>query len=151
VGVTVLPDIGRLISIGKEGVVYLLDASRPGGIGGQIAAQHVCNGAWGGTATLGSTVFLPCADALVAVAVTPSSFSVGWRFGQARLSSPIVAGGAVWAIDVTTPTLYALSTASGAVLYQLRLNGGQHFNTPAATEGYVVVPAGNKIVAVATA
>jgi len=151
VGVTVLPDIGRLISIGKEGVVYLLDASRPGGIGGQIAARRVCSGAWGGTARLGSTVFLPCADALVAVSVTPSSFSVAWRFGQARLASPIVAGGAVWAIDVTTTTLFALSPASGAVLYQLRLNGGQHFNTPAATEGYVVVPAGNKIVAVATA
>ena len=151
VGVTVLPDIGRLISIGKEGVVYLLDASRPGGIGGQIAARHVCNGAWGGTARLGSTVFLPCADALVAVSVTPSSFSVAWRNGQARLGSPIVAAGAVWAIDVTTTTLFALSPTSGAVLYQLRLNGGQHFNTPAATEGYVVVPAGNKIVAVATA
>jgi outer membrane protein assembly factor BamB len=151
VGVTVLPDIGRLISIGKEGVVYLLDTSRPGGIGGQIAAQRVCNGAWGGTALLGSTVFLPCADALVAISATPSSFSMAWRFGQARLASPIVAGGAVWAIDVTTTTLYALSPASGAVLYQLRLNGGQHFNTPAATEGYVVVPAGNKIVAVATA
>jgi outer membrane protein assembly factor BamB len=151
VGVTVLPDIGRLISIGKEGVVYLLDASKPGGIGGQIAARRVCNGAWGGTATLGSTVFLPCVDALVAVSVTPNSFSVAWRYGQARLASPIVAGGAVWAIDVTTTTLYALSPASGAVLYQLRLNGGQHFNTPAATEGYVVVPAGNKIVALATA
>ena len=151
VGVTYLPDLGRLISIGKEGVVYLLDASRPGGIGGQIAAQHVCNGAWGGTAWLGSTVFLPCADALVAVSVTPSSFSVAWRFAQARLASPIVAGGAVWAIDVNTTTLFALNPSSGAVLYQLPLNGGQHFNTPAATEGYVVVPAGNKIVAVATA
>jgi len=151
VGVTVMPDIGRLISIGKEGVVYLLDASRPGGIGGQIAARRVCNGAWGGTALLGSTVFLPCSDALVAVSVTPGSLSVLWRSGQARLASPIVAGGAVWAIDVTTTTLFALSPSSGAVLYQLRLNGGQHFNTPAATEGYVVVPAGNKIVAVATA
>ena len=151
VGVTLLPDIGRLVSIGKEGVVYLLDASRPGGIGGQIAAQHVCNGAWGGTAWLGSTVFMPCADALVAVSVTPGSFSVAWRNGQARLASPIVAGGAVWAIDVDTTTLFALTPSTGAVLYQLRLNGGQHFNTPAATEGYVVVPAGNKIVAVATA
>lgn len=151
VGVTVLPDIGRLVSIGKEGVVYLLDASRPGGIGGQIAAQRVCSGAWGGTAWLGSTVFMPCADALVAVSVTASSFSVAWRNGQARLASPIVAGGAVWAIDVNTTTLFALNPSSGAVLYQLRLNGGQHFNTPAATEGYVVVPAGNKIVAVATA
>jgi outer membrane protein assembly factor BamB len=150
VGVTLLPDMGRLVSIGKEGVVYLLDASRPGGIGGQIAARRVCGGAWGGTAWLGSTVFLPCADALVAVSVTPSAVSVAWRDGQVRLASPIVAGGAVWAIDVNTTTLFALNPASGAVLYQLGLNGGQHFNTPAATEGYVVVPAGSKIVAVST-
>ena len=151
VGVTLLSGIGRIISIGKQGVVYLLDAARPGGIGGQIAARRVCSGAWGGTAWLGSTVFLPCADALVAISVTPSSFSVAWRFGQARLASAIVAGGAVWAVDINTTTLFALDPASGAVLYQLRLNGGEHFNTPAATEGYVVVPAGNKIVAVATA
>ena len=151
VGVTLLPDMGRLVSIGKEGVVYLLDAGRPGGIGGQILAKHVCSGAWGGTAWLGSTVFLPCSDALVAVSVTPTTLSVAWRSGQARLASPIVAGGAVWAIDISTSTLFALNPSSGAALYQLGLNGGQHFSTPAATEGYVVVPAGNKIVAVATA
>ena len=151
VGVTLLPDMGRLVSIGKEGVVYLLDAGRPGGIGGQILAKHVCSGAWGGTAWLGSTVFFPCSDALVAVSVTPTTLSVAWRSGQARLASPIVAGGAVWAIDISTSTLFALNPSSGAALYQLGLNGGQHFSTPAATEGYVVVPAGNKIVAVATA
>ncbi|HEV2217145.1 MAG TPA: PQQ-binding-like beta-propeller repeat protein [Candidatus Dormibacteraeota bacterium] len=151
VGATLMPYIGRLVAIGKEGVVYLLDASRPGGIGGQIAARRVCSGAWGGTAWLGSTIFLPCADALVAISVTQSSLAVAWRFGQARLASAIVAAGAVWAIDVNTTTLFALNPASGAVLYQLRLNGGQHFSTPAATEGYVVAPAGNKIVAVATA
>ena len=151
VGVTLLPDMGRLVSIGKEGVAYLIDASHLGGIGGQIASTRVCTGAWGGTAWTGSTVFLPCADALVALNVASSSYSLAWRNGQARLASPIVAAGAVWAIDVNTSTLFALNPASGAVLYQLRLGGGQHFNTPAATQGFVVVPAGNKVVAVATA
>lgn len=151
VGVTVLPDIGRLVLIGKEGVVYLLDASRPGGIGGQIASRRVCNGAWGGTAWLDSTVFLPCSDGLVAVSVSAGSLSVAWRNNQVRLASPIVAAGAVWAIDVNTSTLFALNPASGAALNQLKLNGGVHFSTPAATQGFVVAPAGNKVVAVATA
>jgi outer membrane protein assembly factor BamB len=87
----------------------------------------------------------------VAVSLTPSSFAVAWRDGQVRLASPIVAAGVVWAIDVNTTTLFALDPSSGAVLYQLPLNGGVHFNTPAATDGFVVVPAGSKVVAVATA
>src|SRR5207249_5409396 len=119
--------------------------------GGAIESGPVSNGAWGRTAWSGSTVLTPCADAIIGISVTPDSFLVGWRIGQAWVASPIIAGGAVWAIDVTTSTLFALSPSSGAVLYQLRLNGGQHFSTPAATEAYVVVPAGNKIVAVAAA
>lgn len=150
VGVTVLPDIGRLVSVGKEGVVYLLDASRPGGIGGQIASSRVCSGAWGGTAWLGSMVFLPCADALVALNVSAGGFSVAWRDSGVRLASPITAAGAVWAIDVNSSVLFALNPSSGSVLYSVRLESSQHFNTPAATEGYVVTPAGSKVTAIRT-
>jgi len=151
VGVTVLPDFGRLVSIGKEGVAYLLDASRPGGIGGQIASSRVCSGAWGGTAWLGSMVFLPCADALLALNVSAGGFSVAWRASGVRLASPITAAGAVWAIDVNSSVLYALNPASGSILYSVPLGSSQHFNTPAATEGYVVTPAGSKVMAIRTA
>jgi outer membrane protein assembly factor BamB len=150
VGVTLLPDIGRLVAIGKEGVAYLLDASHPGGIGGQMGAARVCTGAWGGTAWTGSTVLLPCADALVALTVSAGGYALAWRNSQVRTASPIVADGAVWAIDINTSTLFALNPASGAALFQLRLGGGQHFNTAAATEGFVVVPAGDRVVAVST-
>lgn len=149
-GVAFMPGLDRLLVVGKEGVAYLLDASRLGGIGGQIGAARVCTGAWGGPAWTGSTVFLPCADALVALNVSTGGYALAWRNTQVRLASPIVAAGAVWAIDVNTSILFALNPTSGAELYHLRLGGGQHFNTPAATEGFVVVPAGNKVVAVAT-
>ena len=151
VGVAVLPSLGVLVSVGKEGVAYVLSASRLGGVGGQLAARRVCAGAWGGTAWMGSMVFLPCSDGLVALSVTSSSMSVAWKASQVHLGSAIVAAGAVWVIDVDTSTLYALSPASGAVLFRLGLGASQHFSTGAATEGYVVEPAGRKVVAIATA
>ena len=150
VGVAVLPGLGRVMAIGKEGVAYLLDASKLGGIGGQIGSTRVCGGAWGGTAWSGSTVFLPCADALVALNVSVGGYALAWRATSVHTGSPIVAAGAVWAIDTTSSTLFALDPASGAELYRLRLGGSQHFNTLAATDGFVVAPAGNKVVAVAT-
>jgi len=95
-------------------------------------------------------VFLPCRDALVAVSLSPTDASVKWRAAQVHMGSPIVAGVSVWAIDVDSATLYALDPESGAVLYSQRLGSAEHFSTPAATQGYVVVPAGAAVVAVAT-
>jgi len=150
VGATLLPALGVVVSIGKEGVVYVLKAAKLGGVGGQAAALRVCTGAWGGTAWSGSTVFLPCRDALVAVSVSPTTVSVMWRAARVHMGSPIVAEGAVWAIDVDSATLYALDPESGAVVYSLGLGSAEHFSTPAATQGYVVTPAGSSVVAVAT-
>jgi outer membrane protein assembly factor BamB len=148
VGVGLLPALGVLVSIGKEGVVYVLKTANLGGVGGQAAARRVCSGAWGGTAWNGSTVYLPCADGLVAVSVSPGTVAVSWRAVEVHTGSPIVAGGAVWAIDVSSATLYALDPESGAVVYSLGLGSAQHFSTPAATQGYIVVPAGSAVVAV---
>jgi len=150
VGVALLPALGVVVSIGKEGVVYVLKAANLGGVGGQAAALRVCTGAWGGTAWSGSTVFLPCRDALVAVSVSPTDVAVMWRAAQVHMGSPIVAGGAVWAIDVDSATLFALDPESGTVLYMLGLGSAEHFSTPAATQGYLVTPAGSSVVAVAT-
>jgi putative pyrroloquinoline-quinone binding quinoprotein len=150
VGVTLLPAVGVVVSIGKEGVAYILKATNLGGVGGQAAARRVCAGAWGGSAWIGSTVFLPCQDALVAVSVSRTDVSVIWRATQVHMGSPILSGGAVWAIDVDSATLYALDPDSGAVVYGLGLGSAEHFSTPAAAQGYVVTPAGAAVVAVAT-
>ena len=58
--------------------------------------------------------------------------------------------GAVWAIEPGSGTLYALDPVSGAVDYSIGLGSAQHFSTPAATDGFVVAPAGNNVVAIST-
>lgn len=148
VGATLLPSLGVVFAIGKEGVGYLLKADHLGQIGGQIASAGICSGSWGGTAWSGSTVFVPCADGLVALTLSATSFSIAWKVGHPVLGSPIVTAGAVWAIDRDSATLYALDPSSGAELYSTALGDARHFSTPAATEGYVVAPAGRRVVAI---
>lgn len=147
VGATLMQRLGVVVAIGKEGVAYLLKADQLGGVGGQIASRAVCAGAWGGTAWLGSMVWVPCSDGLVALSVTPTSISVAWRAAP-HTASPIIAAGAVWAIDADAGLLYAMDISSGAVLYKASLGAAaRHFSTPAASEGFIVAPAGTHVVA----
>jgi len=147
VGAALMPG-GLVVSIGKEGVAYVLKAGALGGIGGQLASRKVCSGAWGGTAWTGSTVFVPCADGLYALSVSASSVSVAWSVAAPRLASPIIAAGAVWAIEPSSGTLFALDVLSGRLLFKTSLGAAMQFSTPAATEGFVVAPAGRNVVAV---
>ncbi len=150
VGATLMQRLGVVVAIGKQGVAYLLKADQLGGIGGQVASRAVCAGAWGGTAWLGSMVWVPCSDGLVALSVTQTSISVAWRAAP-HTASPIVAAGAVWAIDADAGLLYAMDISSGAVLYKASVGTGHHFSTPAASEGFIVAPAGKSVVAFSTA
>jgi outer membrane protein assembly factor BamB len=147
-GVTLVQ--GFAVAVGKDGVAYLLRAGQLGGIGGQVGSLRLCAGAFGGTAVDGSVVFVPCTDGLYAVSVEAGGLRVVWVARHPLLASPIVAAGAVWAIEPPSATLYALDPSNGLVLYSTHLPGAQHFNTPAATEGFVVAPAGRAVVAVAT-
>ena len=148
-GAVVLPELGRAFVIGKEGVGYLLSLGALGGIGGQVASRRICSGAWGGTAWFGSLVFVPCIDGLYAVSVTASSIAVGWRAPQPTLSPPIIAAGALWGIDAGTATLYAFDPASGRTLLSTGIGAANRYSTPAATEGFVVMPAGRHVLAIA--
>ena len=96
-------------------------------------------------------MWIPCSDGLVAVDVTESSITVAWKAPRPRLGSPIVAAGAVWAIEPDSGQLFALDLTSGAVLYDLSLGQARHFSTPAATEGFIVAPAGAEVVVYSTA
>ncbi len=148
VGATVLSN-GLVVAIGKEGVAFVLRAGSMGGVGGQLVSRKVCSGAWGGTASSGSLVYVPCADGLFALSVTASSIDINWFTGSPLLASPIISAGAVWAIEASSATLFALDPATGHVLYKTALGSAEHFSTPAATDGFVVAPAGKKVVAVA--
>jgi hypothetical protein len=147
-GVTLVD--GFALAVGKDGIAYLLRAGQLGGVGGQVARLALCAGAFGGSAVVGSLVLVPCTDGLYAVSVSAGGLGVAWVARHPLLGSPIVAAGAVWAIEPPSATLYALDPANGTVLYSTVLPGAQHFNTPAATEGFVVEPAGRQVVAVTT-
>jgi len=151
VGATVLPSLGIVVAIGKQGVAYLLKAGSLGGVGGQVASRQVCSGSWGGTAWSGTSVYVPCADGLYALSVSATSIGVAWHAGRPMLASPIIAAGAVWGIEPESGVLYALDPSSGAVVNTIALGPAQHFSTPAATEGFIVAPAGKSVVAVSTA
>ncbi len=83
--------------------------------------------------------------------MTPDSVAIQWFVGQPQLASPIVAAGAIWAIDTSSGRLYALNPADGKTLYSTTVGAAMHFATPAATEGFIVAPAGQKVVAISIA
>jgi len=151
VGATLVPTAGTVLTIGKQGVAYRLTAGHLGGVGGQVASAAVCAGAAGGTAWSGTTVYVPCKDGLYALSLSGPGVTSLWHAPHPALGSPIIAAGAVWAIESGSATLFALDRDSGGVLYSFGLGTAAHFSTPAATEGYVVAPAGSAVVAISTA
>jgi outer membrane protein assembly factor BamB len=92
-------------------------------------------------------VFVPCLDGLYALSVG-STIDVLWHARDPVLGSPIVSAGAVWAIEPNSGTLFALSPADGHELFSTGLGTAMHFSTPAATDGFVIAPAGQKVFAV---
>ncbi|HLQ03927.1 MAG TPA: PQQ-binding-like beta-propeller repeat protein, partial [Nitrososphaerales archaeon] len=56
------PDL--LFQIGKDGLGYLLNESRLGGVGGQLFTSRVCGSAYGGNAYAPPYLYVPCTDGL---------------------------------------------------------------------------------------
>jgi len=59
---------GWVFIAGKSGIGYVPAPGRPRGIGGEVSSQGVC-AAFGGSAQVGSTLYVPCADGLRMVQV----------------------------------------------------------------------------------
>jgi outer membrane protein assembly factor BamB len=125
---------GAVFIMGKRGVGYLLDRASPGGVGGQLAQQAICD-AEGAAAVDGTTVYEPCQDggmAAVAVSAADKTITVRWRGPTAAQGSPVVGGGAVWVTSYSDSggTLYELSPATGQVEHQLPIAAGlPHFSS----------------------
>jgi outer membrane protein assembly factor BamB len=141
VGPVVLPG-DRIFQIGKEGVGYLLDASALGGIGGELHAQKVCGGAFGGTAAAVDRIYVPCIDGLVALAVAEDarSFTPLWRSATFDAGPPIVAGGVVWTVDLSAGALVGLDETNGHELVREKLEEVSHFASPSSAGGCLFVP-----------
>ncbi len=147
-----LPD-GQVVVAGKSGLVYLLNGSNLGGIGGQQAAlASACSSDIdGGTAVVGTTVYLPCLAGIVAVAVTPSpaALHVTWSSGAGG-GPPIVAGGLIWTIS-RTGTLYGLDPSTGKVQQKGAIGApANHFPTPSVGDGLLLAANAEHVVAFRT-
>jgi outer membrane protein assembly factor BamB len=143
---------GQVLLAGKSRIAYLLDGAHLGGIGGQEATlPAACSeDIDGGSAVVGTTVYLPCISGTVAVRVTasPASLTVLWT---ARVGGgpPIVAAGLVWTIG-QDGTLYGLDPSTGLVRQQASIGApANHFPTPSVGDGLLLAPSSNRVVAFA--
>ncbi|WP_084143248.1 PQQ-binding-like beta-propeller repeat protein [Amycolatopsis taiwanensis] len=140
----------HVVADGKRGVAYVLDAQHLGGIGGEISQQEIC-AAYGGSAVVGSTVYLPCKDGTRAVDVSDSGqLTVRWKAPVPTDGPPVVGGGAVWAIGIGSGVLYALDQGTGAVRSQLSLGRVPHFASPTLAGNHAYVGTMSGVVAVRT-
>lgn len=158
-----------LFQAGKHGGGFLLNPNSLGGVDGQVyparspySQADVCFGNTG-DATFGSFayaapfVYVECeGQGLVALdlnasapSFAPCSSSCGapdWTTGgTSTFGPPIVAGGAVWAIDIGGGGLYAFDKGTGAQLFHSGAFPVQHFVTPSEAGGQVFVPSNDVI------
>lgn len=131
---------------GKRGTGYLLKQGALGGIGGELASHPVCK-AFGGTAHVGSTVFVPCTDGVRAVHVTSSDFTLGWHAASNITGSPVATPGAVWSLDPSGGRLYLLNAATGQVITSHAVGTTTRFATPTIWHNEVFVGTETGIVA----
>lgn len=142
---------GLVYADGKGGQGYLLHANALGGVGGQAQVSDVCR-AYGGSAAVGTTVFVPCTDGLREVVVGPGTqMSVGWHAAGQITSSPVVGGHTVYSLDPGGGTLYALDSASGNVVASVSVGAASRFTTPTLAPGRVYVGTMAGVVAVTIA
>ncbi len=142
----VLLPSGRVLVMGKDGVAYLLDAANLGKVSGGLNSVDVGSRSYGGAATDGGSVFVPCTSDLVGLTISNDKIAVAWKVSGGACS-PIIAAGAVWFLGYDG-TLKAVDPQSGAVKFSTKLGSPvTRFISLAAAEGRLFVPEGAKITA----
>jgi hypothetical protein len=125
---------------GKSGTAYLLRQGHLGGIGGQVSTPQICS-SFGGTAVVGSTVYVPCTDGLRAVEISAvGQMQVLWHAAGNITGSPVVGGGRIWSLDPAKGVLYGLDPASGKLLSEINVGSASRFATPAISGPALIVP-----------
>lgn len=148
--VPVLLRDGQVILAGKSPEVYLLDGAHLGGIGHpEAVVTGACSNVIdGGSAVVGTVVFLPCLNGPVAVRVSasPPSLRVLWNASVGG-GPPIYAAGLVWTMG-QNGTLYGLSPTTGAVRQQAEVGvPATHFPTPSVGDALLLAASATRVVA----
>lgn len=120
---------GLIYADGKGGTGYLLHADALGGIGGQANSMTVCE-AFGGTAQVGSVLYVPCVGGLRQLTIGPGTqMKLGWQAPSQVIGSPVVGGHTVYCLSAGG-SLYAFDATSGKVIATLPVGTVSRFATP---------------------
>jgi outer membrane protein assembly factor BamB len=140
---------GMMLAVGKSGTGYLLNSRHLTGVGSQVAKAPVC-AAFGGMATRGSIVYVPCiSGGMAAVDTSGSRILVLWRGPAPAQGSPVLGGGAVWVPDWNAGVLYQLDPGNGHVRRQIKLGSAlPHFASPSLSGPLALIGTMNGVVAV---
>jgi polyvinyl alcohol dehydrogenase (cytochrome) len=143
---------GQILTVGKRGTGYLLNAGHLKGVGSQVTQAPVCS-AYGGMAVAGKIVYVPCeGGGMAAVGTAGSRIKVLWRGPGAAEGSPVLGGGAVWVPDWNAGVLYQLSRATGHVRHRIGLGSPlPHFASPSLSGHLALVGTLHGVVAVSGA
>jgi outer membrane protein assembly factor BamB len=141
---------GQVVAAGKSPTVYLLNGTHLGGVGKEEASlSGVCgNDVDGGSAVDGRTVYLPCLNGPTALRVTasPPALTVLWQSSLGG-GPVIVAAGLVWTIG-QNGDLYGLDSSTGHVRQMATIGApSNHFPTPSAGDGLLLVASATRVVA----
>lgn len=144
-----LLDSGLILAVGKNGTGYLLNSRHLTGVGSQVAKAPVC-AAFGGMATRGTVVYVPCiSGGMAAVDTAGSKIHVLWRGPAAAEGSPVLGGGAVWVPDWNAGVLYQVDPGTGRVRRQIRLGATlPHFASPSLSGPLALIGTMSGVVAV---
>jgi outer membrane protein assembly factor BamB len=133
---------GDVIQGGKSGDSVLLDSTM-----GERQNTHVCNGEnFGATGYFSPYIYMPCNAGLFALQQSGHTFTTKWS-RSFQSGPPIIAGGAVMALDVSNGTLHAMDPVSGTDITTASAGTVGHFATPATGYGMVFVGATSQVVA----
>ena len=140
---------GMMLADGKNGTAYLLNSRHLTGVGSQVADAPVC-AAFGGMATRGTVVYVPCiSGGMAAVDTSGNTIRVLWRGPGPAQGSPVLGGGAVWVPDWNAGVLYQLDPGTGHVRHQIGLGSAlPHFASPSLSGPLALIGTMSGVVAV---
>jgi outer membrane protein assembly factor BamB len=135
---------GYILQAGKSGTGYVLRSGNLGRIGGQVSTGPLCS-AFGVSAVVGNTVYMPCTDGLSRVDLNGSGhFTRVWHIPGVT-SSPVMANGAL--LTISGRNLVAI-TASGTQVSSVPIGTTTRFVTPALAGNKAFVGTTSGVVAV---
>jgi outer membrane protein assembly factor BamB len=124
---------------GKSAIWYTLRQADLGGIGHPLSSLPLC-ASYGGTAQAADVVYVPCTDGLRAVRIDDlGRMTVLWHAATGITGSPVVGGGAVFALDTGADRLYLLDPRTGRAIVSVPAGPVSRFATPALHGNTVLV------------